>query len=289
MPYSLVLHCFPKNGALSAEDLQGQKALALFLQELIQRQDEVLAARLHEPRRVKPFTTAILKPAGSRGLRGSGGSSGSDLEGIEIRVRITLLDDALYPLVSQFFLRDVGDVPTLQLGRASLLISKLTVTPESEEPWSGFSSFEDIVAQASEAETAWTIRFWTPTCFKVGDAEVPLPYPRLVFQSWLNSWEQHAPKPLFADKGERKAFLGEVVEGHVTVSFDRLVAEEKAFYFDGRRTRERGFTGICRFVANAKKLEPIHLKILATLAAYSFYSGTGRKTTMGMGVTRRIR
>ena len=27
---------------------------------------------------------------------------------------------------------------------------------------------------------------------------------------------------------------------------------------------------------------------LATLAAYSYYAGTGRKTTMGMGLTRRL-
>ena len=60
MPYSLVLHCVSPSGPVSPADLQGQKALALFLEELIQKQDAALAMRLHAPRNAKPFTTAIL-------------------------------------------------------------------------------------------------------------------------------------------------------------------------------------------------------------------------------------
>ena len=48
MPYALVLHCNTQNGFISPEDLQGQKTLALFLQELIQKQDPALAT--HAPR-----------------------------------------------------------------------------------------------------------------------------------------------------------------------------------------------------------------------------------------------
>jgi hypothetical protein len=62
MPYSLVLHCVSPSGTVCPDDLQGQKALALFLEELIEKQDAALAARLHAPRNAKPFTTAILPP-----------------------------------------------------------------------------------------------------------------------------------------------------------------------------------------------------------------------------------
>jgi hypothetical protein len=47
MPYTLVLHCLSRNDALIPEDLQGQKTLALFLEELPHKQDAALAARLH--------------------------------------------------------------------------------------------------------------------------------------------------------------------------------------------------------------------------------------------------
>jgi hypothetical protein len=77
MPYSLVLDCFPQNGALSPEDLPGQKAPALFPRELIHKQDAALATRLHKARRTKPFTTAILQPAMSEPSRHARASQGS--------------------------------------------------------------------------------------------------------------------------------------------------------------------------------------------------------------------
>jgi CRISPR-associated endoribonuclease Cas6 len=291
MPYALVLHCSAQNGFISPEDLQGQKTLALFLQELIQKQDPVLATRLHAPKNSKPFTTAILKILESNGLgrpedkspihrsKASHGDHG------EMKMRITLLDDALYPLISQFFLQHIGGIPTLHLGRSALVISKVSVTSESGEPWAGFASFETILAEGSAKEMSWRMRFATPTAFKSGDADLPLPIPRLCFQSWLNSWDEHAPCPFFPDKAERKRFLEEVVEGQVSVDFSQLRSDEQRFYFDGHRTRERGFTGVCRFTVKPAKTTPQHRHILGTLARYSFYAGTGRKTTMGMGVT----
>jgi CRISPR-associated endoribonuclease Cas6 len=134
-------------------------------------------------------------------------------------------------------------------------------------------------------EASWRLCFATPAAFKSGDADLPLPIPRLCFQSWLNSWEEHAPCPFFFDKGERKRFLEEVVEGQVSVDFSHLRSAEQGFYFDGHRIRERGFTGVCRFSVKPAKTIPQHRHILSTLARYSLYAGTGRKTTMGMGVT----
>jgi CRISPR-associated endoribonuclease Cas6 len=293
MPYALVLHCSAQSGFISPEDLQGQKTLALFLQELIQKQAPALATALHAPKNSKPFTTAILKPLGSNGLgrpedkRPAHRSRVSHGDQGEMKMRITLLDDALYPLISQFFLQHIGGIPTLHLGRSALVISKVSVTPESGEPWAGFASFETLLAQSSEVETSWRICFATSTAFKSGDADLPLPIPRLCFQSWLNSWDEHAPCPFFPDKTERKRFLEEV-EGHVSVDYSQIRMAEQMFYFDGHRTRESGFTGVCRFAVKPSKTTPHHRNLLAALARYSFYAGTGRKTTMGMGVTKLI-
>jgi hypothetical protein len=103
MPYALILHCNTQNGFISHEDLQGQKTLALFLQELIQKQDPALATLLHAPKNSKPFTTAILKPLGSNGLgrpedkRSAHRPKASHADQGEMKLRIALLDDGLYP------------------------------------------------------------------------------------------------------------------------------------------------------------------------------------------------
>jgi CRISPR/Cas system endoribonuclease Cas6 (RAMP superfamily) len=96
------------------------------------------------------------------------------------------------------------------------------------------------------------------------------------------------PGPFFQDKALRRAFLANVVEWGVSVTYDYLRLVQAPLYFDRARTREQGFVGTCRFTAKSSKIEPAHRKILATLAAYSYYAGTGRKTTMGMGLTRRL-
>src|SRR5919108_5933616 len=103
MPYSLVLHCVSSHGTLHPEDRQGQKAMALFLEELIQMQDATVAARLHAAKNAKPYTTAILPRPGMPSDRHRSQSAG---EASEVHIRLTLLDDALYPLVSQFFLQN---------------------------------------------------------------------------------------------------------------------------------------------------------------------------------------
>jgi len=182
MPYALVLDCIPQREAPTPENLQGQKPLALFLEELIEKQDAALAARLHAPRQSKPYTTA----------------------------------------------------------------------------------------------------------FRAAEAALPLPIPGLCFQSWLNSWDEYAPCPFFTDRAERRRFLEEVVEAKVSVTFPHIRMAAEAFYFDGHRTSEQGFTGSCRFSVKAGKTAPHQRKILSVLARYSFYAGTGRKNTMGRGVTTPV-
>ncbi len=294
MPYSLVLHCYPQNGSLGHEDLQGQKALALFLDHLVRQEDEHVAADLHAPRSAKPFTTAILAPTESdlpvparqTGLF-RGGRPQCQYEG-EVRLRVTLLRDDLYALCMRGFLDGVGNgAAPLRLGQTPLLVSKVTVTRESGEPWSSHASFDDLLATADPGAQGWSVRFCTPTTFRSGDADCALPMPRLVFQSWLESWDQHAPLAFFPDRVSRRTFLEEVVGQQVSVTYDRLCMVRRELFFDGRRTAEEGFVGSCRFQAS-RRLGPSHRRILSALAAYAFYCGTGRKTTMGLGVTQPL-
>ncbi|RMF87584.1 MAG: CRISPR system precrRNA processing endoribonuclease RAMP protein Cas6 [Nitrospinota bacterium] len=297
MPYALVLHCFPQNGTITSQDLQGQKGLALFLQEMIQQQDAALSAQLHAPQNPKPFTTAILLPTGEKNRsRGPGKGKQPILRSAlspnayteEIKIRITLLWDMLYPVIAQFFLCHIDGPPVLRLGQSPLLISRLTVTPESGEIWSGYAGFPELWKGAPETETTWTIHFATPTTFKAGEANLPLPLPRLCFQSWLQSWDTYSGLPFFSSKAERQTFLTEVVERQVSLEYTQIRMHPYLLYFEGRQPREYGFVGTCRFSIRPTKVAPQDRKRLATLVRYSFYSGTGKKTTMGMGVTRPV-
>lgn len=288
MPYALVLHCLSANGPLRPDDLQGQKGLALFLEDLIRKQDAFLSDRLHAHKNDKPFTTALMPQSGIAPGTKHRGTHGNGEGPAAVKLRPTLLDDTLYPLVSQFFLQHLNGIPTLRLGQTALTVARVMGSPESDEPWAGFARFEDILASSSAEETAWYIRFATPTSFRSGNAELPLPIPRLCFQSWLNSWDEHAPTPFFEDKAARRDFLSKVVEGNVSVTYSEIRLLKRTLFFDGMRTREQGFVGACRFTVRPARVAPEHRKLLDALTRYSYYAGTGRKTTMGMGMTRRL-
>jgi hypothetical protein len=143
MSYSPVLHCVSPSGTIAPEDLQGQKALALFLEELIEKQDAALAAQLHAPRNAQPFTTAILhqtrtdREPRARAATDRTGAGQAMLPAGEMQLRITLLDDALYPCVSQFFLQHLNGVPLLRLGRSMLAVSRVMTTPEKSSSYPG--------------------------------------------------------------------------------------------------------------------------------------------------------
>jgi CRISPR/Cas system endoribonuclease Cas6 (RAMP superfamily) len=77
-----------------------------------------------------------------------------------------------------------------------------------------------------------------------------------------------------------------VVERQVSVDYDHLRLARHALFFDGARTGAQGFIGMCCFTVHPARVAPEHRTILAALARYSYYAGTGRKTTMGMGMTR---
>ena len=115
---------------------------------------------------------------------------------------------------------------------------------------------------------AWRMSFATPTVFKSGDADLPLPIPRLCFQSWLNSWDEHAPCP-FLTRASGNTFSKRWSRDRL-VDFSQLRMADQGFYFDGHRTRERGFTGVCRLSVKPTKTVPEHRHILGTLARYSF-------------------
>jgi hypothetical protein len=48
-------------------------------------------------------------------------------------------------------------VPMTQFD-SELVVSRVMTTPESGESWAGFARFEELLARASEDETAWHIQ-----------------------------------------------------------------------------------------------------------------------------------
>jgi CRISPR-associated endoribonuclease Cas6 len=99
--------------------------------------------------------------------------------------------------------------------------------------------------------------------------------PELVFDSWLQRWNALAPLSL---PQEVKTFA----QGHLVLSRYQLHTRPVRF----GESLYIGFVGRCSFRVLLD--DPYWLRLAHLLAAFSFFSGTGHKTTIGLGQTRGL-
>jgi CRISPR-associated endoribonuclease Cas6 len=275
MPFSLVLQGYPTTDVPVAH-VQGPILQAMFL-ELIRQVDPALSQRLHDEHDYRPYT---LSPLGIV-------AQNRDFQGYWLPrerliraetlcyVRITFLDDSLFAAFSSYFLSRIE--PTVRLGDTQFVVTDVLVGADSQQRWGRFVSYQELVQQASATERRIHLRFLTPTSFRAGDLDVPLPLPRLVFRSFQKRFAEFAAITVPPE-------LPEQVEQMVGVS--RLTRVNTRL-IKTKRVMLCGFTGDVTFEIAASAPSEL-VGYLNLLADYAFFCGTGRKTTVGMGQTKRL-
>lgn len=223
--------------------------------------DPELASALHE-RAEKPFTVSPLFPRGPREAAHW--------------LRFTSLSEELSALLRKLGPDDLG---RLRLGPVELEVQAV-LKERDEHPWAGSCSFDELYNNGlSRARKGQSIglKFVTPTTFKLAGSQnlsMPLPWPRLVFQSLAGRWNSFSPIPLWVDWPE--------FERAVTVAWFRNL---RSVTVDLGGMRLGGFTGECWFLIGPEAGLKLR-QALFTLAEFSFYAGVGWKATMGMGMVR---
>ena len=282
MPYAIVIHAFPKTD-LPVVHAQGKILHGLFY-ELLQKASAAKGDEVHDIAGLKPFSTALLLNDRQRRTE-------RIRTGEELKVRFTFLDDAIYPLLSRYFL--TAPNLRLELVRTALTVARVLTTPQSGETWAGYTSFEDLYEHASSEETRFSFHFATPTLFKRGggpaypDLMVPLPVPDLLFGSLLRNWNRFSPLSF-----SEEAVLKDIFARNLEITAHRIASQPARLVFqkaDGayRTTTLPGFIGHCHFRLVGMR-DPRIVRQLNALADLAFFAGIGARTTMGFGVTRRL-
>lgn len=253
---AVVLRLTPESGEPLPPDV-GRYAHAALL-HLVHRKDPALAQGLHDRAASRPFTLAVL--SGSPRNR-------------ELLMRVTSLEPQLTAVLSRVV--DGPGRPIVSLGVSHFSITYAQQGPavtlwRREQRWC-------LLAAGAGQQRSLTLLFASPTTFSFGQRKVPLPLPELVFGSLLKKWNTFSPLRFSS--------------GLLALFRERLAVSEvhnlNTQMLDFGRYKEKGFVGQVAYEALGPWSDE-ELRALNALADFAFYSGVGYKTTMGMGLARRV-
>ncbi len=263
----------------------GQYAHAAFF-NIVEAVDPDFSAKLHDLRGKgvrKPFTVSpVMGLPDFRNLQDFGSLKVHLREGWECWLRVTMLDEALFRTFLEYFLEGRGkEMPKIRLGDAHFAVSEILTTPGSH-PWAGFATLEDLQRRLDEpAPASITLEFHSPTSFSLGTKDGKeryelFPYPRLVFGNLATAWKALSGEDLVA-----------AVEKYAEVNLRLVVHRLERKPMRLQNHPQLGSVGQVEYEFIDPEDAPL-ARALNLLADLAFFTGVGRKTAQGMGMTRRI-
>jgi CRISPR-associated endoribonuclease Cas6 len=197
--------------------------------------------------------------------------------------RISLLDDHLFSQLNQLWL-NLNPQHPWHLGPANLQITSILGTAQSTQPWANFCNYSQLYEQASAQDRKLTLHFYTPTAFRQGKYDSTMPTTERVFGSLLRRWNHYSGLDFSED------ILTAVQDSYFDLRTEITVDPRRQFQQTGAKVNPCnqfiGCVGKVTFQILGK-VDSRTIKQLNTLADYALYAGVGRKTPMGMGMTRR--
>jgi CRISPR-associated endoribonuclease Cas6 len=252
----------------------GRATHAWFLDQ-VRAADPALAETLHAPNQERPFTVSNLWGAG----RPEAG-------------RVSLAPDktcflrvtSYWPELSALVAERLAGAPPEAIHLAGAKFQVIEATADAAaHPWAGRASFESLIQEhtLSTARPAprVALRFASPTVFRSGGVNLPLPLPGLVFEGLARRWNTFGPLRI---PDEVRRFADEVM----LIARYHLRTDRVTFGEDAERGAYPGFLGVCGYAFRNR--DRYWLGLIHTLAAFALYAGVGARTSMGLGQARAV-
>ncbi len=268
MPESVVIEVH----ALNSGSLLNSNGLILhsaWFGALAQGSSEIVD-RMHD-QQVKPFTISPLM-----GLTADQKGVCAFSAGQRAWFRVTILADELSESLAQWS-DTLKTGATINMKDTLWQVDRVALGSD-EHLWAGRMTYENLiqVVQGSRVKGRWTLEFATPMTLNGSRFPCPFPQPESLVRSWLERWQVFAPFFLTDE-------LPSQAREYLCVEEYRLHTETIRMHgirlpgCVGRITlRDRGMSGAMR-------------QTLALLVEFSFFCGSGYKTTQGLGQTRVVR
>lgn len=260
----LVFELVPKTTAYLP--LQYSVGLHAWFLDQVRQLDPELSAYLHDGESEKSFTIS--------GLEGVLLPCGRQLQ-LQPDQTYRWYVTALSQRVVQWLEKWLQQLPPeVTLRQVSLQISSWAIafTP---------TTYAQLFYRHSHSNSTIALSFLTPTSFRRKGHHLPLPWPVNVFHSYLRRWNDFAGMPF-----NQETFLAQIDERTI-IHRHRLESVKVAA---GKRGSVTGFTGAIEFglskTDKSGEEQAQFERLFYALGELAPYSGTGHKTTFGLGQTR---
>jgi len=241
MPYSTIIKL---NSDRSYKKFNGQQVHGL-LYNLLSSEESELANNIHEKYEIKPITASII------------------FEGIPC-LRFTFLEQEIVDVFLKACLKK-ENFP-LNLGKEKISPNKIITSGGNK--LSNHCKYEDMLGINKKT---FEMKFITPTTFRKGKLNHPLPDLETMFKGLIRKWN------LFSGYQYNKEKILEYVNKHLAITRHDI----KSDIIKYKDHMQVGFIGTIEgkiFDENTDLQEKIQ-----SLVEFSYYAGVGYKTTMGMG------
>jgi CRISPR-associated endoribonuclease Cas6 len=248
---------------------QGRALAAQFL-DWVRVVDADWSEALHQPgNQSRPYTVSNLcclpKAKHGRVFLQKGSQTWFRITSVSPELSLFLIK-ALLPVLPEEFV----------LSNSKFNILQVNWEPK-DHPWAGWSNYQDLVNHQINGKPTTKIgyQFASATSFHRHGIHFPYATPEMAISSWLRAWNSYAPVT-FSDS------LVKTIEKSIAVSAYRMQSVPVRY---GRATLIGG-VGDCTFTILNK--DPYWHHVVNVLSDFAFYCGTGVKTALGMGQTRRL-
>ena len=231
---------------------------------------------VHDGSGVRPFTLSPLMGLPAAGREGIIHFPVGQISWL----RITTLQDELTERLldpESGWLAEVTDAPCLEVNDTFWQVIGVA-TRADEHPYARRTSYlelRDMVSRQLPPPTRWRLTFDTPMTLNGDHFPFPFPQPESLVKSWLTRWNAFAPFDL-------PSGLSAQARQHLSIEEYTL----KTTRLRGRGETTTGCSGTITYQAHGMSAE--ERLSLALLFEYSFFCGSGYKTTQGLGQTRLV-
>ena len=247
----------------------GRAAHRLLLDTLKLRNED-LSATVHDGSELRPFTASTLYGNFTDHQLDMGGNYLLRFTGLNAAVSKSLFEAAQAggPL-------EAGRTVSLDYLEFQVCLVHME---EGAHPLAGQTTYQELATSSllnpEPAPRRVSFIFASPTTFHRDGRQLPYPLPELVIGSLLEKWNAFAP---IAFPAEARKYAKECL------ALSRFKLRNRRVEVAGGL--QNGMIGEAHF--STLNYDRYWMSLMQTLARFSYYSGVGAKTTMGMGQCRK--